>query len=62
MFRDEIGMAAEAVASASDLDDDGVVQEPIEERGGDDGTAGYLTPLGEAPVRGQDKAAFRSGH
>ncbi len=55
-------MAAEAVASASDLDDDGVVQEPIEERGGDDGTAGYLTPLGEAPVRGQDKAAFRSGH
>ena len=34
---DEVGMRAQAVAGACDLDDDGVVQEAVEERGGDDG-------------------------
>ena len=29
----------EAVARALDLDDDSVVQEPVEQRGGDDGIA-----------------------
>ena len=33
----EVGVLAKAVAGAFDLDDDGVVQEPIEQRRGDDG-------------------------
>jgi hypothetical protein len=38
VLRDEIGVGAKAVARPFDLDDDGVVQEPIEQRGGDDGS------------------------
>jgi len=41
---DEIGVGAEAVAGAFDLDDDGVVEQTVEERGGDDGIAENLTP------------------
>ena len=58
VLRDEIGMGAQAVAGPLDLDDDGVVQEAIEERGGDDGIAEDLAPFGEAAVRGQDHGAF----
>ena len=43
-------MLAQAVAGALDLNDDGVMQEPVEERGGDDRIAEDLTPLGEATV------------
>ena len=49
---------AKAVAGALDLDDDGVMQEPIEQRGGDDGVAEDLSPFGEAAVRGQDHRAL----
>jgi hypothetical protein len=35
----EIGMLSEAVAEAFDLDDDGVMEQPVEQRGGDDGIA-----------------------
>ncbi len=41
-----------------DMDDDGVVQEPVEEGGGDDGVAEDLGPLGEAAVRGEDHGAL----
>lgn len=34
---DEIGMGAQAVAGALELDDNGVVQQAVEQRGGDDG-------------------------
>ena len=37
MLRHEIGMLAEPIARSFDLDDDGVVEQTIEERGGDDG-------------------------
>jgi hypothetical protein len=36
---DEVGMLAQAIARAFYLDDDGVVQQAIEQRGGDDGLA-----------------------
>ena len=53
----ELGMLAQAVAGALDLDDHGVVQEPIEERGGDHRIAEDLAPLGEAAVGGEDHRA-----
>jgi len=34
---------AHAVARALDLDDDGVVEQPVEQRGGDDGIADHAT-------------------
>ena len=41
---DEIGMRAQAVAGPLDLDDDGVVEEAIEQGGGDDRVAEDVTP------------------
>src|ERR1700694_2522083 len=35
-----------------------MVEQAIEERGGDDGVAEDLAPFGEAAVRGQDHGAF----
>jgi hypothetical protein len=58
VFGDEVGVLAQAVAGALDLDDDGVVQEAIEERRGDDGIAEHFTPLREAAVGGEDHRAF----
>ena len=48
----------EAVAGALDLDDDGVVEQAVEQRGGDDGIAEDLAPFGEAAVGGQDHGAL----
>lgn len=39
--RHEIGMRAQAVAGALDLDDHGVVQQPVEQRGCDHGLPEY---------------------
>jgi hypothetical protein len=46
------GVGAQAVAGALDLNDDGVMQEPVQQRRGNDGVAEDLTPLGEAAVGG----------
>jgi hypothetical protein len=35
----QIGVLAQAVAGSVDLDDDGMVEQPIEQRGGDNGIA-----------------------
>ena len=43
-------MLAHAIAGALDLNDDGVMEQAVEERGGDDGIAEHLAPLGEAAV------------
>ena len=37
IFRDQIGMLAQAIAYALDVDDDGVVKEAVQQGGGDDG-------------------------
>ncbi len=50
-------MAAEAIAGALDAYDDRVVEEPVEQRGGDDGVSEDLAPLGEAAVGGDPVAA-----
>lgn len=53
MFRHQISVAAQAVAGTLDLHDDRVVQQPIQQRGGDDGIAEDLAPLREAAVGGE---------
>lgn len=53
----EIGVLAQPIARSLDLDDACVVQQAIEERGGDDGIAEDVAPFGEATVRGQDHGA-----
>jgi len=50
-------MLAQPVAGALDVDDHGVVKQPIEQRGGDDWIAENLPPLGKAAVGGQDHGA-----
>jgi hypothetical protein len=42
IFRYEVGVLAKPVARAFDLDDDGVVKEPIEQGGGDGMIAEHL--------------------
>jgi hypothetical protein len=39
VFGHQIGMLPQAIAGAFDLDDHGMVQQPIEQCGGDDGIA-----------------------
>ena len=60
MFGDEVGVLSKAIARTLDLDDDRVVQEPVEERGRDHGIAEDLAPFGKAAVRGQDHGSSRS--
>ena len=58
----EVGVLAQPVAGALDLDDDGMVEQAVEQRGGDDGIAEDLAPFGEAAVGGEDhRAAFVAG-
>ena len=45
-------------SSTLDLDHDGVVQQTVEQRGGDDGVAEDLAPFGEAAIRGEDHGAL----
>src|SRR5690242_16375249 len=62
MLGHQIGMLAQPVAGAFDLDNDGVVEQPIKQGGGDDGIAKDLSPLGKAAVGGQDhRALFVAG-
>ena len=46
----QVGVLAQPIARPLDLDDDGVVKEPVEERGRDDGIAEDVAPFGEAAV------------
>ena len=50
MLGHQIGMLAQPIARAFDLDDDGVVEQPVKQGGGDDGIARDLSPLGKAAV------------
>jgi hypothetical protein len=43
IFRNQIGVLAQPIAGTLDMDDDGVVKPPVEERGGNDGMAEELT-------------------
>src|SRR5512135_1619980 len=50
-------MAAPAIAGPLDLDDDGMVEQAVQQGRGDHGTAEHLAPLGKAAVGGQDHGA-----
>lgn len=50
----QIGMPTQAVTRAVDLDDDGMMQQPVEQRGCDHGAAEDVTPFRKAAVRGED--------
>ena len=49
-------MLAEAIAGAFDLDDDGMVEEAVQQGGGDDGVAEDLAPFGEGARAGCRRA------
>ena len=55
-------MRPESVAGAFDLDDDGVVQQSIEQGGGHYRVAEHLGPFGEVAVGGEDHGAFFVSH
>ncbi len=50
MFRDQIGMRPQAVAGPFDLDDDSVMQQPIQKCGRDHGIPEDLAPFGKAAI------------
>jgi hypothetical protein len=50
-------VTAEAIAGPLDLDDNGMVQQAIQQRGGDDSAAKDIAPFGKAAVRGQNHGA-----
>ena len=50
-------MLPQPVTRAFDLDDDGVVQQPVEQGGCDDGITEDLAPFGESTVGGEDHGA-----
>ena len=58
VFGDEVGVFAQPVAGAFDVDDDGVVEQSVEQGGGDDGIAEQLAPFREAAVGGEDHGAL----
>ncbi len=51
-------MFPEAVAGAFDADHNGVMQQPVEQCGGDHRVAEHLTPFGEAAVGGEHHGAL----
>src|SRR4029077_1755465 len=56
-FGDEGCVLAESIAGALDLDDLGVVEQAIEQGGGDDLDAEDVAPFAEAAVGGEDHGA-----
>jgi hypothetical protein len=59
---DQVGVVAQPIAGAFDLDHDGVVQQSVQQRGGDDRIPEDLAPFREATVLRQDHCAlFVSG-
>ena len=58
MVGNQIGVLAHAIAGTLDLDDHGMMEQPVEERGGDDGIAEDVAPFGEAAVGGEDHGAL----
>ena len=50
VFRDQIGMRPQAVAGPFDLDDDSVMQQPIQKCGRDHGIPEDLAPFGKAAI------------
>jgi len=47
---DEVGVLSHAIAGALDLNDDGMMEQPVEQRGGDNWIAEDVAPFSEATV------------
>ena len=58
MLWDKVGMAAQAVAGALDLDNDSVMQELVDQCGRDDWIADDFAPFREPAVRSEDHGAL----
>ena len=58
MLWHEISMLAQAIARPLDLDDDGVMEQAIEQSRRDDGIAEEFAPFGEAAVGGNEVNAI----
>lgn len=54
MLGHEVGVLAQPVAGAFDLDDQSMMQQAVEECGGEDRVSEHLAPFGKAAVGGQD--------
>ena len=55
----EVSVFAQAVGGALDLDDHGVMEEAVEQSGGEDVVAEDFAPVAEAAVGGQWPASIR---
>ena len=51
-------MCPESIAGAFDLNDDGVMQQPIQQSGGDHGVAEHVSPFGKASIGGENHGTF----
>lgn len=58
MLGDEIGVSAQAVTGALDLDNDGVVKKPVEQGGCHNRIAEHFAPFGKAAIGREDHGAF----
>jgi hypothetical protein len=50
IFRDQVGVTAEAIAGSLNLDDNCMVKQAIQQSGGDDSASKDLAPFGKAAV------------
>ena len=50
MVGNQIGVLAHAIAGALDLNDDGMMEQPVEQRGSDHGITEDVTPFRKAAV------------
>jgi hypothetical protein len=58
VFGKECRVLAHSVARSLDLDDDGVMEQAVEQCGGDNRASEDVGPFGEPPVRGEDYCAL----
>src|SRR4051812_36386151 len=58
VLRNEVGVLAHAVARALDLHHDGVVQQSVQQGGGDHRVGENLAPFGKAAIGRQDHGAL----
>jgi hypothetical protein len=50
MLGNKVGMLTKAIARSFDLDDDGMMEQTVEQRRGDHGVTEDIAPFGEAAV------------
>jgi hypothetical protein len=55
---DQVDVLAEAITCALDLNDHGMVKQPVQQGRGDNGIAKHLAPFAKAAVGGQDHRAL----